>query len=349
MTDYPTTSGDGQNRGASASQTDSGTHSERQASGLGSLQEKAAQDFSEIREAAKNQASQALDKSAEMAAEKKNYVAEQLSGVAEALEKVGGEMKDGEYGMIGRYARDLGGSARRLATDLKNRDMSEVVSMAENFGRRQPVAFLGLAALAGLAASRFVTASAHRHGSHGTARTGAGAMTSANPMAGRANEFASGSGATNPSNPAPQASHSTTGQSSAGQSSGTQAGGSQSGMGQTGAGQAGASRSSGLPGGPSPFSQDASRSGSGADQGTSRPAGGMEATGIGGTGLGTSRDRPSSSTDTPTLSPSGPNPHPAGRVSIGETSVGQSSVSPASPQGQSNRPNNSSNEGRSHV
>jgi hypothetical protein len=43
--------------------------------------------------------------------------------------------------------------------------------MAERFGRRQPVAFLGIAALAGFAAGRFAMASARRMDSSGTGST----------------------------------------------------------------------------------------------------------------------------------------------------------------------------------
>lgn len=131
--------------------------------GLSDLQDRATKDLSEIKHAAKDQAQQALDKTSEMAAEQKNFIATQLGAVASALEKVGGELNQGDGKAVGRYASDLGGSAKRLAADLKDRDMREIASMAEDFGRKQPLAFLGLAALAGLAASRFVTASAERH------------------------------------------------------------------------------------------------------------------------------------------------------------------------------------------
>lgn len=346
MTDYPNRSGEGQSQGTSASQT-TGMQSESRSTGLGDIKEKATQDFREIREAAEAQARSALDKSTEMAAEKKNLIAEQLSGVAEALQKVGSEMKNGETAMVGRYAADLGGSAKRLAEDLKNRDMGEIVSMAEDFGRRQPVAFLGLAAIAGLAASRFVMASGSR--SRAAARMGEGANTSANPMAGRQTVRE----VIPTARPTQQAGHSTTGQSSTGatERQGSQAAAS-SGMGLrtpgvSGAGQSGYGQQSGTTSSQSGFGQ-----GSSASSSSSRPAGGMEATGIGGSGLGTSRDRPASSADTPTLNPSGPNPHPreSGRVQIGETAIGQSSASPAQPNGQSStRPSNLSSEGRSNV
>lgn len=195
MTDYPNNSRDERNESPFAPNAASGSAAtgDRQAASFGDLQEKATKDFNDLKDAAKTGASKAMETTADMAEEKKNVVADQLAGVAEALEKVGREMTGGDHAMVARYARDLGGSARRIATDLKGRDMGDVVAMAEDFGRRQPVAFLGLSALAGLAASRFVTASSKRNASTGdrsragasvTAR-GEGEETSANPMAGR--------------------------------------------------------------------------------------------------------------------------------------------------------------------
>ncbi len=352
MTDYPEKSRDGQNERAFSSQATSGTGtgSDRQGASFSDLQQKATQDFSEIKDAAMAQASQALDKSAEMAAEKKNVVADQLAGVAEALVKVGDEMKGGDYGMVARYARDLGNSAERLARDLKNKDMSEVVSLAESFGRRQPVAFLGIAAIAGLAASRFVTASARRTGAQSSAGRplgrGEGAETSANPMAGRLKPHktgeATGTGAI--ASATPQAGQSTTGQSSQGLASSGQSSQGQSASGQPGSGRtAGENR---------PIAQSSWQSESrpvtgGEGASSARPAGSGEGTGIGGSGLGTSPNRPSSSTDMPTLSPSAPSSYPPGRVSI-SGSGSTSSDNPGTP-GQTYNSTNSSNEGRSNV
>lgn len=362
MTDYPDKSRDGQNERAFSSQATSGTGtgSDRQGASFSDLQQKATQDFSEIKDAAMAQASQALDKSAEMAAEKKNVVADQLAGVAEALVKVGDEMKGGDYGMVARYARDLGNSAERLARDLKNRDMSEVVSLAESFGRRQPVAFLGIAAIAGLAASRFVTASARRTGTQSSAGRplgrGEGAETSANPMAGRLKPHktgeATGTGAT--ASATPQAGQSTTGQSSqglasSGQSSQGQSAQGQSSHGQSASGQPGSGRTAGenRPIAPSSWQSESRPVTGGEGASSARPAGSGEGTGIGGSGLGTSPNRPSSSTDTPTLSPSAPSAYPPGRVSI-SGSGSTSSDNPGTP-GQTYNSINSSNEGRSNV
>lgn len=317
MTDDRVTGRDGQPERPFAGGVAPGTGSQTGQSSFGDLREKAVKDFDEISAAAKASANEALDRSTAYAEQKKGIVAEQLAGIGAALEKVGREMKDGEQAMIGRYARDLGSSAQRLAADLQGKDMADIVSMAEGFGRRQPVAFLGIAAIAGLAASRFVTASARRHEAGAPQPRGDGAETSANPMAGRLKpeDTASSTGQTTP-----QATRSTTGQAGSGH---------EDRMGSPafrGADPAGLAAPSGGP---------------------VRPAAGTGATGIGGSTLGTSPDRPSSSRETPTLSPSGPNPHPAGRVSIGGSGPASSS-GPSQGTGQTYN-STSISEGSSHV
>lgn len=315
MTDYPDTSRDGQPERPMAAGAASGTGGQAPAASFGDLKQKASRDLDELGEVAKAGASEALDRSTAYAEEKKNIIADQLAGVAAALEKVGGEMRDGEHAMVGRYARDLGSSAERLARDLKGKDMADIVSVAEGFGRRQPVAFLGLAAIAGLAASRFVTASARRSSAGATMARGDGAATSANPMAGRLKPEETG---TATAAPTPQATRSTTGQSASGHED--------------------------RPGSPafrpsSPAPQPAAS--------PVRPASGAPATGIGGSGLGTSPDRPSGSRETPTLSPSGPNPHPAGRVSL-SGGTASSPDAPGTPGQTYNSTSTVSSEGANH-
>jgi hypothetical protein len=136
---------------------------QRASSAFSDLKDKATEDLQQVRDLAEDQAQRAMDKGVEIASEQKNFVARQLSGIATALEKVGGELERGDQSAVGQYARELGSSAKKFATDIKDRDLGEIATMAEDFGRRQPAAFLGIAALAGFAASRFVTASARRH------------------------------------------------------------------------------------------------------------------------------------------------------------------------------------------
>lgn len=110
----------------------------------------------------KDQTGQAKAAAARAVESEKSALARQLSGLAEAMDKVGAELRQSDQLALGRYTQQVGNSIGRLARDCESRDIAEIARMAEDFGRRQPLAFLGLAAIAGLAASRLMTASAQR-------------------------------------------------------------------------------------------------------------------------------------------------------------------------------------------
>ncbi|WP_202615462.1 nutrient deprivation-induced protein [Rhizobium deserti] len=156
------------------------------------IRNKVSEDLRTVQQTAKDGMSQATDKALDMAGSQKNFLAEQMSGIAAAMEKVGGELQQGDQAQIGNLAKTLGSSVRKFSEDIKGRDIGDIAGMAEDFGRKQPFAFLGVAAIAGLAASRFLTASSHRyHGksadtatSQGANRTAStGASTSTQPTA----------------------------------------------------------------------------------------------------------------------------------------------------------------------
>lgn len=119
-------------------------------------------DVDEIKHLATVQTQRAKTAAEQLATKEKNFAARQLGGIATVLQNVGSELEQSQQDSLGHYARKLGSSLQDLAHDLKDRDLGELAGMAEDFGRREPVAFLSMAALAGFAASRFLTASAKR-------------------------------------------------------------------------------------------------------------------------------------------------------------------------------------------
>lgn len=127
-----------------------------------SLGEKIGEDVSAVKKAAENATQEVTDKAAEMAERQKSYAADQIENLASALEKVGDEMQARQPGAIGDYTKRLGASARQFAERVHDKDIGQLAAMAEDMGRRQPLAFLGLAAIAGVAASRFLMASSSR-------------------------------------------------------------------------------------------------------------------------------------------------------------------------------------------
>jgi len=142
-------------------------------SALSDVARTASEDIRAVRGLAQEQVDIATQKTTQLVSDQKNFAARQIGGIASALEKVGGELENGDSAMVGQYARELGSTLQRFSDDLENRDIRDIASVAEDFGRRQPMAFLGLAAIAGLAASRFLLASSRRAGSRNTTSSSA--------------------------------------------------------------------------------------------------------------------------------------------------------------------------------
>lgn len=129
---------------------------------LKDITEQAASDVKALRREAGEQVSAATDKVKSFAGDQKDLLAGQISGLSAAISKVAGELDQSDQSTIARYARDLAGGLSNLGKDVENNDIDQLMGKAQTFGQRQPLAFLGAAALAGFVASRFAVASAHR-------------------------------------------------------------------------------------------------------------------------------------------------------------------------------------------
>lgn len=128
------------------------------------LKQKVTEDIQSVSDFTSQEAANASEKAKEAATDQKNVVAQKLGGVAQALEKVATELDSGDNRDIGKLTRNLGTNLRSASESIQDRSLSEIAGMAEDFGRKQPLAFLSMAAIAGLAASRFLTASAPKPG-----------------------------------------------------------------------------------------------------------------------------------------------------------------------------------------
>ncbi|MBW9064345.1 nutrient deprivation-induced protein [Rhizobium herbae] len=159
--------------------------------GFSELKDKVADDLDAARGMINDGAEAAVAKVKESVSTQTNFAARQAQGIASALEKVGAELEHGEQPQVGRYARQIGGSIQRFAREIEDRDIGEVAGMAEDFGRRQPLAFLGVAAIAGFAASRFLMASAKRGSGPEMDVTGP-TMVPSDTQSGRASGIATG-------------------------------------------------------------------------------------------------------------------------------------------------------------
>ncbi|WP_431323305.1 nutrient deprivation-induced protein [Rhizobium sp. YTU87027] len=128
------------------------------------LRQSLSEDVQSVKDAVSDQVAAATDAAKQVASSQKNIIAEKLGGVAAAMEKVADELEKGEQRDIGRLTRNLGASIRGFCEQIDDQDIRQVAQTAETYGRQQPLAFLGMAALAGFAASRFLMASAEGHG-----------------------------------------------------------------------------------------------------------------------------------------------------------------------------------------
>jgi ElaB/YqjD/DUF883 family membrane-anchored ribosome-binding protein len=114
-----------------------------------------------IADEAKSQLSQAADQAKTVAGDQKDKIAEQVGSVAKAIGSAASEL-EAKNGAASQYARMLADKTEQFSETIRNNDVDALLGMANDFGRKQPVAFLGMAALLGFAASRFLVASANR-------------------------------------------------------------------------------------------------------------------------------------------------------------------------------------------
>ncbi|HVX80421.1 MAG TPA: hypothetical protein VHB23_03520 [Devosiaceae bacterium] len=129
----------------------------------GDLADKAQNEAAEIKDLAANSIADATRRAKSFAAQHKDVAADQMGGVSSALSKVADELESEEQtAAVAGYARELANGVARLSSTMRGSSVDELMDMTQDFGRRQPVAFLGAALLAGFAAGRFVIASAER-------------------------------------------------------------------------------------------------------------------------------------------------------------------------------------------
>ena len=141
---------------------------------LDAVAHRAADDVREIGHQAKEKVGEATDKAKSFAGDQKDLAAGQINGVAAAIAKVADELDGSDQQTVARYARDLAAGLSRMGKTIESKDVDDLMGVAQDFGRQQPVAFLGAAALAGFVASRFALASSHRRDSKPSSPASAG-------------------------------------------------------------------------------------------------------------------------------------------------------------------------------
>jgi hypothetical protein len=110
-------------------------------------------------DAAKDFASQAADKLKGTVDDQKNAGAEYVSGLADTMRRAAREF-DNDLPIAGTYMRKAASQVEMVSDSIRAGDFNDLVRQTQDFARRQPTAFLGLAVLAGFGAVRFLKSSA---------------------------------------------------------------------------------------------------------------------------------------------------------------------------------------------
>src|SRR4051812_20678681 len=93
----------------------------------------------------------------------KNRAADGITAVIEAIRQTGGQLKE-KNGALAGYADSAAGQLERWSTQLRDRDVSELMGDVTTFARRRPAVFIGSGLIIGLAAARFLKSSAPSSG-----------------------------------------------------------------------------------------------------------------------------------------------------------------------------------------
>lgn len=90
--------------------------------------------------------------------EQREAGADYIGGVAEAIRRASREF-DNDLPIAGVYLRKAASKVEEISDTVQQGDISTLVRGVQDFARRQPTAFLGLAVLAGFGAVRFLKSS----------------------------------------------------------------------------------------------------------------------------------------------------------------------------------------------
>lgn len=112
----------------------------------------------EFAETAKEFASEAGETLKQRAYEQKEAGADYISNIADAIRRASHEF-DNDLPIAGLYMRKAASKVEEISDTVHYGDLSTLVRGVQDFARRQPTAFLGLAVLAGFGAVRFLKSS----------------------------------------------------------------------------------------------------------------------------------------------------------------------------------------------
>ena len=114
---------------------------------------------------AKELAEKAADPIKEAVSDNKDIGDTYVSSLAQAIRRAGEEF-DHEFPLAGTYIRQAASQVENVAGSIRTGSFNDLVRSVRAFARRKPTAFVGIAALAGFAAVRFLKSSSSRGAAH---------------------------------------------------------------------------------------------------------------------------------------------------------------------------------------
>jgi ElaB/YqjD/DUF883 family membrane-anchored ribosome-binding protein len=112
----------------------------------------------EFAENAKDFAAEAGETIKQRAYEQKEAGANYIGGIADAMRRASHEFDD-QVPIAGVYIRKAASKIEDISDTVQHGDLTDLVHGVQDFARRQPTAFLGLAVLAGFGVVRFLKSS----------------------------------------------------------------------------------------------------------------------------------------------------------------------------------------------
>jgi hypothetical protein len=96
------------------------------------------------------------------AAKQKDVAAQQMEGWAHALKSASDDLEGRGQDSVAGWVRQAAAGLERASGTMRERGVDDLIGTVEDFARRQPVAFLGGAVVAGFGLARLMKSSADR-------------------------------------------------------------------------------------------------------------------------------------------------------------------------------------------
>jgi hypothetical protein len=115
-----------------------------------------------VRDRADRVMEQGREQTRSLLQDQKRRAADRLGGVAEGLHEAAHDLEEHDLGFAARYADRAAARVEGWARGIRERDIDDVLSEAEDYARRQPELFVGGAFLAGFVLARLAKSSSDR-------------------------------------------------------------------------------------------------------------------------------------------------------------------------------------------